>query len=109
MKKADFNRLKASVRQMVDIENRIADGEDISNIDGINVIERSMEDKTYILKRDIIIKAGESFVLAPKQTRRFGNGHVEAVIGLTKNSVGFFTYFIDPNDADLGEWFEEIK
>lgn len=61
--------------------------------------------KSYILKKDIVIKKGTLFVPAPYITKR-NSEHFETNIGLTKNSCGVFTYCIDEKE-ELEEWFTE--
>lgn len=61
------------------------------------------------LLKDIVIPAGTIFVDAPVRTLRFGSGHVETVVGLTKNTVGFFNYDICDDKEELKEYFEEIE
>lgn len=60
----------------------------------------------YILKKDIVIKAGTVFDTAPIKTERPGDGHIETIIGLTKNSYGALCYSFD-NLEEVQEWFEE--
>ena len=62
----------------------------------------------YILKKDIVIPAGTRFTVAPTRVERYGTGHVEALVGLTDDSCGSMSYFVDPDDPALFEWFEHV-
>ena len=59
------------------------------------------------LKQDILIPAGTIFDEAPRRIE-MASGHVEFILGLTKDSSGKLLYFIDPNDPALREWFEVL-
>ena len=59
------------------------------------------------LKRDILIPAGTIFDDAPRRVY-LAPGHVEHILGLTNDSAGSLTYFLDPDDAALAEWFEVL-
>ncbi len=59
------------------------------------------------LKKDIIIKAGTVMSTAPHTTKRYGDSHFDCVVGLTDDSCGFFSYYID--DPYLDEWFEGVE
>jgi hypothetical protein len=65
-----------------------------------------------VLKKDIVIPAGTILDKAPTKTERFGDGHVDVVIGLSDNTSGTFTYCVDENmlcpSAELAEWFEAV-
>ncbi len=64
---------------------------------------------TYILKQDLVIRAGTRFSPAPPETVRHGDGHIEAVFGLSDNTYGTVYYSLDPASADdLSAWFEEL-
>lgn len=63
--------------------------------------------KRFTLKKDIVIPAGTVFHPASCKTVRFQDGHAVACIGLTKDSTGDLNYFVDPDDEELKEWFEE--
>ena len=63
-----------------------------------------MTDK--ILLRDIVIPAGTVFSQAPRKTQRMGGDHFECVIGLSRNTAGFFTYCIDEPD-ELIDYFKD--
>ena len=57
------------------------------------------------LKRDILIPAGTILDDAPRRIE-LCKGHVEHIVGLTKDSAGSLIYFVDPDDKALAEWFE---
>jgi len=59
-----------------------------------------------ILKKDIVIPAGTVFTRAPMETKRYGNGHFEAGIGLSADSSGNIVYCIDDMGEEFKEWFE---
>lgn len=59
------------------------------------------------LKRDIVIPAGTIFDDAPRRID-MAQGHIEHVLGLTKDSAGSLCYFLDPDDETLAEWFEVL-
>lgn len=63
-------------------------------------------DKIVLLK-DVVIPAGTILSTAPTKTERYGSNHYEAIVGLTKDSSGTFTYCID--DEKLADWFTTIK
>lgn len=59
-----------------------------------------------VLLKDIVIPAGTVFYDTPTK-REFSKGcFVEAVVGLTKDTAGMFSYEVS---ADLGEWFTDLK
>ena len=58
-----------------------------------------------ILKRDIILPAGTVFEDAPIK-REMSYGSVECIVGLTPDTSGVFTYFMDELDEELDNWFE---
>ena len=63
-----------------------------------------------VLRKDLVIKRGTVFQVAPTVTRREGEGHFAAEIGLTKDTSGTVSYSIDPSavadlDKLLNEWF----
>ena len=68
----------------------------------------------YRLKKDVVIPAGTVFDTAPwKTTRELSeapfDGAIDAIIGLTKDTSGVFTYHLDSADRDaLEEYFEEV-
>lgn len=62
----------------------------------------------FVLKKDIVIPAGTHFTRAPTKTERFGNCHVEALVALSADSCGSMSYFVDPDDPALKDWFEEL-
>lgn len=66
-----------------------------------------------VLKQDIVIPAGTVFKPSPVHKDLIADGHYEHVIGLTKDSFGDLTYYIDPDDPELDDWFadedEEFK
>ena len=59
------------------------------------------------LKRDILIPAGTIMDDAPRSVEMC-RGHVEHILGFTKDTSGKLLYFIDPDDAALSEWFEVL-
>ena len=64
--------------------------------------------KKYVLLKDLVIPAGTCFVVAP-ESRSYGEGHYEATIGLSKDSYGTMTYSIGGQEAELKEYFTELK
>lgn len=67
------------------------------------------DDREMVLKKDIVIPAGTVFSRAPVKTERVGDQHFSHIIGLTNDSSGDLTYFIDPDDPALDEWFMERR
>ena len=65
---------------------------------------------TYILKKDIVIPAGTRFEKAPVRTERVGEGHIDAVFGLSKNTSGVVEYFLDDGTdvKEMEEYFEWV-
>mgnify|MGYP001592520625 FL=1 len=59
------------------------------------------------LKRDIVIPAGTILDDAPRRLEMC-RGHVEHILGLTKDTSGSLLYFVDPDDAALADWFEVL-
>jgi len=59
-----------------------------------------------VLLQDIVIPAGTVFDTAPDKTTR-AEGHFSHVIGLTNDTSGDLTYYIDPDDPEMKEWFGE--
>lgn len=62
-----------------------------------------------VLLKDVIIPKGTILEEAPTKIEMFGGDHYEAIIGLTKDSYGHFLYCMDRDDADLEEWFADVK
>lgn len=62
-----------------------------------------------ILKKDLVIPAGTIFDEAPTKTERVGDGHIQAVIGITKDSCGYVEYFVGEDEEALKEWFGDIE
>ena len=60
------------------------------------------------LKRDILIPAGTVLDDAPQRVEMC-RGHVEHIIGLTKDTSGSLMYFVDPDDSALAEWFDVLE
>lgn len=60
------------------------------------------------LLKDIVIPKGTIFSTAPVMTKRNGEGHVEHVFGLTKDSYGTVNYSLDA-DENLKDWFKAIE
>jgi len=60
-----------------------------------------------VLLKDIVIPAGTVFTEAPVKTERFGSGHFETTIGLTKDSCGSVNYCVD--DPELKGWFADVE
>jgi len=57
-----------------------------------------------VLVKDLVIPAGTIFTDAPVKTIRNGECG-QAVIGLTKNTIGFLEYYFDDDKELLMEWF----
>lgn len=62
----------------------------------------------FVLRKDIVIPAGTQFTIAPTKVERFGSNHVEVIVALSKDTCGTLSYFVDPNDPAIAEWFESI-
>jgi hypothetical protein len=62
-----------------------------------------------VLLKDIVILRGTIFDTAPTNTRRFGEGHVEAIFGLSKDSYGTVHYCLTDNKDELRDWFAPVK
>ena len=60
------------------------------------------------LLKDIVIPAGTIFDEAPVRIEYHEYSYAQT-IGLTKDSHGDFIYCFDPNDPEIGEWFEDVK
>jgi hypothetical protein len=60
------------------------------------------------LKKDIVIKAGTIFYTAPTKVERYDDSHFEHTIGLTDDTSGSLTYYVDKDDPKIKEWFETI-
>ena len=61
-----------------------------------------------VLIKDIIIPAGTVFNSAPVKTKRFGDDHIQAIIGLSKDSSGSIEYCLDGMDNEK-EYFVDLK
>lgn len=65
------------------------------------------------LKRDIVIPAGTEFDTAPSKTERFGVGHIDCCIGLTRDVSATLSLCIggpgDSERTDAKEWFEIVQ
>lgn len=61
------------------------------------------------LIKDIVIPAGTIFQDAPQRTERFGDGHIQATIGLTDNTTGDVTYFVGDDQEKLRKWFQDVS
>ncbi len=61
-----------------------------------------------VLIKDIVIPAGTVFDSAPCGTQRFGDGHIQATIGLSKDSSGSIEYCLDDMDNEK-EYFVDLK
>jgi hypothetical protein len=59
------------------------------------------------LRKDLVIPAGTIFGQAPWRTVR-NEEHVQASLGLTKNTSGDVIYYIGDDKEALAEWFEEL-
>jgi len=68
----------------------------------------SKKEKRYVLKKDIVIKAGTIFHCIDRNKKEFIEGNFSTLIGLTNDSCGEFIYRIDEDDYKLGDWFEEV-
>lgn len=64
--------------------------------------------KKYILKRDIIIKAGTEFGPTPTYTS-YGDDNIMALFDLGPDSCGRIIYGGLRDDPKAAEWFEEVK
>lgn len=63
----------------------------------------------YRLKQDVVIPKGT--LLDDWSGERLGlaYGWAGKVIGLTKDTSGYFLYGLDECDEDLDKWIEEVK
>lgn len=69
----------------------------------------SKEIKKVLLK-DIIIPKGTVLIGGPIKTERYGNDHFSCVIGLSKNTSGYFEYCIDSDYlGEVEEYFTDCK
>lgn len=64
--------------------------------------------KKMVLVKDIIIPAGTILTDVSGTSRRMGNDVYEKTIGLTNNTFGYFTYFMD-DDENLKEYIREVN
>lgn len=60
-----------------------------------------------VLLKDIVIPKGTIFHEAPRETKRHGDGHFSCDVGLSDNTFGHFTYYIDPDE--LVDYFADVK
>lgn len=61
-----------------------------------------------VLVKDLVIPAGTIFDSAPTKTERHGDGCVQAVIGLSKNTYGTIEYWCDDDEAEVAEYFRDV-
>ena len=61
-----------------------------------------------VLIKDIVIPAGTVFDSAPFKTERVGDDHIQATVGLSKDSCGFIEYCLDGMDNEK-EYFVDLK
>lgn len=61
-----------------------------------------------VLIKDIVIPAGTVFDSAPFKTERPGDGHIQAIIGFSKDSSGSIEYCLDDMDNEK-EYFVDLK
>ena len=70
------------------------------------------KEKRYILKKDIIIKAGEVFDCIDGRTSEYRSGNIGALVSLSKDTCGELIYGIDLSTdevkSQMDEWFEEV-
>lgn len=63
---------------------------------------------TLTLKKDIVIPSGTVFNTAPSITKRYGDGHVQALISLSDDTCGEFNYCLTDLDEDIfDEYFRK--
>lgn len=62
-----------------------------------------------VLIKDLVIPAGTVFRDAPVKTERHSKGCVQATIGLSDNTSGDVTYWIDDDQEELREWFRDVQ
>uniref|UniRef100_A0A6M3JVB7 Uncharacterized protein n=1 Tax=viral metagenome TaxID=1070528 RepID=A0A6M3JVB7_9ZZZZ len=67
-----------------------------------------MKKSDKVLLKDLIIPKGTVFTQAPDKIEHYGDGHFEAVFGLSKDSYGTIYYNID-NENELSDWFTDLK
>ena len=60
------------------------------------------------LLKDIVIKAGTIFDDAPTKTLR-APGCVMSTIGLSNNTCGSIEYWLDDDEPEMKEWFEDAE
>jgi len=71
-----------------------------------------MKIKKKVLIKDLVISAGTVFQIIPSGSKKefIGDGHIEAVFGLTKDSCGTVTYYLENDDEEkLKEYFVDLK
>ena len=61
-----------------------------------------------ILKNDLLIPAGTEFLQAPTKTERYGEDHAEAIVELTKDTVGSFVVYLDSDHPMLHAYFDVL-
>jgi len=59
------------------------------------------------LLKDMVIPAGTIFDAVPFKVEYYEENY-GAIIGLTPDSHGHVVYTIDPDDKDIGVWFEDV-
>jgi len=62
-----------------------------------------------VLIKDLIVPAGTVFDNAPLRTERPGDGCVQAIIGLSKNTAGSVEYWLDGDEEEMQEWFRDLR
>ncbi len=67
-----------------------------------------------VLIKDLIIPKGTVFDTAPTKTVRYGDEHIQAVFGLTKDTFGTVEYCFDNCISErqkevLNEYFADLK
>lgn len=62
-----------------------------------------------VLIKDIVIPAGTIFEEAPDKVVNYGNGHYQAIFGLSQDTYGDVTYSFDQlEDEELKKWFADV-
>ena len=72
-------------------------------------VKKKNGEPDLVLLKDIVIPKGTVFTVASRETKRYGEGHYEATIGLSKNTSGSIHYSIDDDEEIMEEYFTTLK
>ena len=59
-----------------------------------------------VLLKDIVIPKGTVLI---QETKKTGEDPFQCVIGLSKDTFGYFTYYFGDAENDLDEYFTDLK